>query len=201
MVRHGQYVHDSERHLTELGKEQAEVTGKRLVDLGIKFDKIWYSDVTRATETSRIIEKHLPEVSLTWLDFGLILAIFHVFLSTREFCPSLLKHPVFRTLIGACRCRLRCPSCCGRARRAPQVRGQTKLIGSLRGNGASAQLCFGMFRTVHLRVLWDDYARHHAGRLLPAPGPSLGRSPTVCAVRATRAALCMWLCYGQWMNG
>lgn len=62
MVRHGQYVHDSERHLTELGKEQAEVTGKRLVDLGIKFDKIWYSDVTRATETSRIIEKHLPEV-------------------------------------------------------------------------------------------------------------------------------------------
>lgn len=61
LVRHGQYVHDSERHLTELGKEQAEVTGKRLADLGIKFDKIWYSDVTRATETSRIIEKHLPE--------------------------------------------------------------------------------------------------------------------------------------------
>ena len=61
LVRHGQYVHDSERHLTELGKEQADVTGQRLADLGIKFDKIWYSDVTRATETSRIIEKHLPD--------------------------------------------------------------------------------------------------------------------------------------------
>ena len=33
LVRHGQYVHDDERHLTELGRRQAAATGKRLREL------------------------------------------------------------------------------------------------------------------------------------------------------------------------
>lgn len=48
------------------GREQAELTGKRLASLGMKFDKIVYSSMTRATETTEIISKHLPgKVSLS----------------------------------------------------------------------------------------------------------------------------------------
>ncbi|KAF1655303.1 Serine/threonine-protein phosphatase PGAM5, mitochondrial, partial [Eudyptes chrysocome] len=42
------------------GREQAELTGHRLASLGIKFDQIIHSSMTRATETTEIISKHLP---------------------------------------------------------------------------------------------------------------------------------------------
>jgi len=82
LVRHGQYnleaTKDSERYLTELGKEQADFTGKRLSELvkhlktktpkdlngnpsplTVNFVK---STMTRATETANIILKHFPEI-------------------------------------------------------------------------------------------------------------------------------------------
>ena len=65
-VRHGQYVHakiDEDRKLTELGREQAKLTGQRLNELfpNDKIKKIIYSTMTRATETSDIIRKELPD--------------------------------------------------------------------------------------------------------------------------------------------
>ncbi|XP_044296928.1 serine/threonine-protein phosphatase PGAM5, mitochondrial isoform X2 [Varanus komodoensis] len=66
LIRHSQYNtdgrHDKDRNLTQLGREQAELTGKRLASLGLKFDKIVHSSMTRATETTNIISKHLPGV-------------------------------------------------------------------------------------------------------------------------------------------
>lgn len=82
LVRHGQYnlkgTKDSERHLTDLGKEQADITGKRISELvkhlktktpkdlngnqtplTVNFVK---STMTRATETANIILKHFPEI-------------------------------------------------------------------------------------------------------------------------------------------
>ncbi|RMC05887.1 hypothetical protein DUI87_17431 [Hirundo rustica rustica] len=43
-------------------REQAELTGRRLASLGLKFDQIIHSSMTRATETTEIISKHLPGV-------------------------------------------------------------------------------------------------------------------------------------------
>ncbi|XP_065549280.1 serine/threonine-protein phosphatase PGAM5, mitochondrial isoform X2 [Lathamus discolor] len=66
LIRHSQYNldgrADKDRTLTPLGREQAELTGKRLASLGIKFDQIIHSSMTRATETTEIISKHLPGV-------------------------------------------------------------------------------------------------------------------------------------------
>ena len=66
LIRHGQYEHwhdDSEkRTLTELGREQAQLTGERLRSLGEKFDMIHYSTMPRATETADIISKCLPDI-------------------------------------------------------------------------------------------------------------------------------------------
>lgn len=42
------------------GREQAELTGLRLASLGLKFNKIVHSSMTRAVETTEIISKHLP---------------------------------------------------------------------------------------------------------------------------------------------
>lgn len=42
------------------GREQAELTGLRLASLGLKFNKIVHSSMTRAVETTDIISKHLP---------------------------------------------------------------------------------------------------------------------------------------------
>ena len=65
-VRHGQYVHapsnlDKDRKLTELGKEQAKLTGQRLNKLfpNKTITQIVYSTMTRATETSNIIRQEL----------------------------------------------------------------------------------------------------------------------------------------------
>ncbi|XP_075390913.1 serine/threonine-protein phosphatase PGAM5, mitochondrial isoform X2 [Tenrec ecaudatus] len=66
LIRHSQYHVDGslekDRTLTPLGREQAELTGLRLASLGLKFDKIVHSSMTRATETTDIISKHLPGV-------------------------------------------------------------------------------------------------------------------------------------------
>ncbi|XP_009316968.1 PREDICTED: serine/threonine-protein phosphatase PGAM5, mitochondrial [Pygoscelis adeliae] len=66
LIRHSQYNldgrADKDRTLTPLGREQAELTGQRLASLGIKFDQIIHSSMTRATETTEIISKHLPGV-------------------------------------------------------------------------------------------------------------------------------------------
>ncbi|XP_053327455.1 serine/threonine-protein phosphatase PGAM5, mitochondrial isoform X2 [Spea bombifrons] len=67
LIRHSQYNlngrTDSERVLTPLGCEQAELTGQRLACLGLKYSKIIYSSMTRAKETTEIVSKHLPGVS------------------------------------------------------------------------------------------------------------------------------------------
>ncbi|XP_026540721.1 serine/threonine-protein phosphatase PGAM5, mitochondrial [Notechis scutatus] len=67
LIRHSQYnlegQQDKDRILTKLGREQAELTGMRLASLGLKFDKIVYSSMARATETTNIISKHLPGVT------------------------------------------------------------------------------------------------------------------------------------------
>lgn len=41
------------------GREQAELTGKRLAALGLKYDVLIHSSMARATETANIISKHL----------------------------------------------------------------------------------------------------------------------------------------------
>lgn len=67
LIRHSQYHVDGslekDRTLTPLGREQAELTGIRLASLGLKFNKIVHSSMTRAVETTDIISKHLPGVS------------------------------------------------------------------------------------------------------------------------------------------
>ncbi|XP_068766921.1 serine/threonine-protein phosphatase PGAM5, mitochondrial isoform X3 [Struthio camelus] len=66
LIRHSQYNldgrADKDRTLTPLGREQAELTGHRLASLGLKFDQIIHSSMTRATETTEIISKYLPGV-------------------------------------------------------------------------------------------------------------------------------------------
>ncbi|CAL2032695.1 hypothetical protein CAEBREN_05609 [Caenorhabditis brenneri] len=62
LIRHGQYHLDREhKSLTQLGREQAELLGKRLAQSDIKFTSMTMSTMTRATETANIILKHLPE--------------------------------------------------------------------------------------------------------------------------------------------
>lgn len=72
LIRHSQYnlsgVGDKERVLTSLGREQAELTGLRLAALGLKYDVLIHSSMTRATETAHIISKHLPGVELLSCD-------------------------------------------------------------------------------------------------------------------------------------
>lgn len=66
LIRHGQYhtngKTDADRVLTELGKKQAEATGKRLAELNLPYSLIVKSTMTRALETSQIIEKSLVNV-------------------------------------------------------------------------------------------------------------------------------------------
>ncbi|XP_019394561.1 PREDICTED: serine/threonine-protein phosphatase PGAM5, mitochondrial isoform X2 [Crocodylus porosus] len=66
LIRHSQYNldgrADKDKTLTPLGREQADLTGHRLASLGLKFDKIIHSSMTRATETTEIISKYLPGV-------------------------------------------------------------------------------------------------------------------------------------------
>jgi serine/threonine-protein phosphatase PGAM5 len=75
MIRHGQYdlKDKSRKGLTDLGKEQAELTGKRLGDMAkgaisdfygkrkIRIVHLYHSNLTRAAETASIISKHLKD--------------------------------------------------------------------------------------------------------------------------------------------
>lgn len=66
LIRHGQYnttaKQPSDKILTELGRVQAEATGKRLAELNLSYSLIVRSTMVRAQETSKIIEKSLPNV-------------------------------------------------------------------------------------------------------------------------------------------
>ncbi|XP_062930180.1 serine/threonine-protein phosphatase PGAM5, mitochondrial isoform X1 [Mobula hypostoma] len=66
LIRHSQYElsasTDKDRVLTSLGREQAELTGQRLASLGLNYDILIHSSMTRAKETAAIIRKHLPGV-------------------------------------------------------------------------------------------------------------------------------------------
>ncbi|XP_026841455.1 serine/threonine-protein phosphatase Pgam5, mitochondrial [Drosophila persimilis] len=61
LVRHGQYekAPTSPDHLTDLGREQAKWTGKRLREFNITWDQVVVSTMTRAQQTSAIILKEL----------------------------------------------------------------------------------------------------------------------------------------------
>ncbi|XP_068216845.1 serine/threonine-protein phosphatase PGAM5, mitochondrial-like isoform X1 [Palaemon carinicauda] len=67
-IRHGQYnldgASDNERYLTQLGREQAALTGERLKALGFPYTKLVYSTMTRATETANIILEKLDEAKV-----------------------------------------------------------------------------------------------------------------------------------------
>lgn len=74
LVRHGQYnlsgKTDNERFLTELGREQARLTGLRLKELALPYTRLVQSTMTRATETASIISKQLPtSLEVTSCDF------------------------------------------------------------------------------------------------------------------------------------
>ncbi|TDG41421.1 hypothetical protein AWZ03_012159 [Drosophila navojoa] len=59
LIRHGEYLDvgetDETHHLTDRGRLQAKYTGKRLHELGIKWDKVIASNMVRAQETAEII--------------------------------------------------------------------------------------------------------------------------------------------------
>ncbi|XP_039290940.1 serine/threonine-protein phosphatase Pgam5, mitochondrial-like [Nilaparvata lugens] len=69
LIRHGQYnlsgKVDKERVLTELGRNQATETGKRLKLLDFPYTRIIRSTLTRAQETGALIAKELPGVEVT----------------------------------------------------------------------------------------------------------------------------------------
>ncbi|GFQ82417.1 hypothetical protein TNCT_574661 [Trichonephila clavata] len=66
LVRHGEFdtsaEKDVDRHLTPLGREQANLVGQRLKDLNPNYTKLVRSTMTRAQETSDIILKHFPDL-------------------------------------------------------------------------------------------------------------------------------------------
>ncbi|KNC81794.1 serine/threonine-protein phosphatase PGAM5, mitochondrial, partial [Sphaeroforma arctica JP610] len=65
LVRHGQYEmkeKDEDCKLTALGREQAKLAGQRINQLTFKLDKIFYSTMTRATETAKIIMGEMKDV-------------------------------------------------------------------------------------------------------------------------------------------
>ncbi|MGY5872775.1 MAG: histidine phosphatase family protein [Candidatus Thorarchaeota archaeon] len=66
MIRHGQSVDNvtgtisgPDTLLSDLGREQAKSIGKKLLELGTKFDAVYSSTFARASETARIICKEL----------------------------------------------------------------------------------------------------------------------------------------------
>ena len=68
LIRHGQYnldgKDDSERYLTQLGRDQASSTGVRLADMNLPYTHILHSNMTRAVETAQLISQHLPHVKM-----------------------------------------------------------------------------------------------------------------------------------------
>jgi serine/threonine-protein phosphatase PGAM5 len=59
LIRHGQYnldgKCDEEKKLTQLGRDQASLTGRRLKELGLPWSKVIVSTMTRAKETKELI--------------------------------------------------------------------------------------------------------------------------------------------------
>lgn len=68
LIRHGQYftekILEEDRKLTELGREQLDLTGARLRELGLCFDRLVASTMTRAQESASIVHKHFPDLCL-----------------------------------------------------------------------------------------------------------------------------------------
>ena len=68
MIRHGQYVTSEEGfgNLTDLGKQQAKMTGKRLAEIlkNRNVRVIYHSDMPRAKQTAAEIAKYFPNVPL-----------------------------------------------------------------------------------------------------------------------------------------
>jgi len=68
LVRHGQYnldgKEDDERYLTELGLEQAKLTGLRLAEMALPYTSITVSKMKRAVQTADLIHESLPTVPL-----------------------------------------------------------------------------------------------------------------------------------------
>lgn len=68
LIRHGQYnveaKTDADGTLTNLGRQQAEATGKRLKELGFPYTLLVHSTMTRAQETAKIIEKSLKNIKV-----------------------------------------------------------------------------------------------------------------------------------------
>eukprot|EP01084_Bolivina_argentea_P181201 312980_1 len=65
LIRHSQYNRiqgeiNDDRTLTQVGIQQAQLTGQRLRDLDMKFDKIYASGFTRAQQTCQYIVEQLP---------------------------------------------------------------------------------------------------------------------------------------------
>lgn len=64
LVRHGQYElngeSDEQRKLTQLGHQQATLTGRYLASLGVPFTCLIHSTMMRATQTSQAIADLLP---------------------------------------------------------------------------------------------------------------------------------------------
>jgi serine/threonine-protein phosphatase PGAM5 len=65
LIRHGLYDEADTRDeavgqgLTEAGRRQAELTGARLAAMGVHFDTLWTSPLTRARETAAVIARSL----------------------------------------------------------------------------------------------------------------------------------------------
>lgn len=68
LIRHGQYnldgESDADRYLTQLGQDQAKMTGMRLATLDLPFTHIVRSRMTRAIQTADIISQQLPGIPL-----------------------------------------------------------------------------------------------------------------------------------------
>jgi len=63
LIRHGQYHLDSEKkNLTDLGREQARLLGKRLAVSDTKFDTVIMSTMNRATETANLMMEQMPPI-------------------------------------------------------------------------------------------------------------------------------------------
>ncbi|XP_076337925.1 serine/threonine-protein phosphatase Pgam5, mitochondrial-like isoform X2 [Tachypleus tridentatus] len=67
LIQHGQSTtvsKDCDPKLTQLGREQANITGKRLKDLNFPYTRIVQSSMQRALETSQLIHVHIPGVKV-----------------------------------------------------------------------------------------------------------------------------------------
>jgi len=75
LIRHGQYHLKSEKkNLTELGREQATLLGKRMAISNMKFDRVVMSTMNRATETATLalaeMSKEIPRESDSIIEEG-----------------------------------------------------------------------------------------------------------------------------------